>query len=84
MREGEVYKRKGVYRERGRKKRYGEEMRRTLGEKRVNTNISYVNVASSGQVVLKKVVHPFKRISLLFLIFLLRQSPPFVACFPLL
>ena len=28
--------------------RYREETRRTLREKRVNSNISYVNVASSG------------------------------------
>ena len=30
------------------------ETRRTLREKRVNSNVSYVNVASSGQLVLRK------------------------------
>ena len=51
MREGGVYKKRRVYREKGETEilpRYGEETRKTLREKRVNSNISYVNVASSG------------------------------------
>ena len=34
--------------------RYREKMRRTLREKRVNSNIFYVNVAFSGEFVLRK------------------------------
>ena len=51
MKEGEVYKKKEVHGKKGGKTqvpRYKEETRRTLRENRVNSNISYVNVASSG------------------------------------
>ena len=57
MNEGEVYKKKEVHGKKWGKTqvpRYKEEMRRTLRENRVNSNISYVNVASLGQFGLRK------------------------------
>ena len=87
MKEGEVYKKKEVHGKKGGKTqvpRYKEETRRTLRENRVNSNISYVNVASSGPIWIEKVVHPFDKICLFFLIFLIGQSLPLVVYFPLL
>ena len=62
MREGEVYKKNEVSKKKkgggggGKTQvpRYREETRRTLREKRVTSSISYVNVTSSGQFVLRK------------------------------
>ena len=34
--------------------RYREKTRRTMGEKRVNSNVSYINVASLDQLVWRK------------------------------
>ena len=71
MVKGGVYKKRKVHRERGRTQvlRGKEETGRTLRDKRVNSNNSYVSVVSSGQFVLRKWFIPIIRLAISSLFF---------------
>ena len=71
MVKGGVYKKRKVHRERGRTQvlRGKEETGRTLRDKRVNSNNSYVSVVSLGQFVLRKWFIPIIRLAISSLFF---------------
>ena len=84
-REEKIYKRKRVYREGGSRHKYEdiEKKQEEHWEKRVNSNISCIIVASSGQLVLRnQLIHLFIFFFLPY--FILGQSLLLVVCFPFL